>query len=89
MANTLLESASIGRPIITSNIHGCMEAVVDGKSGYLAKVEDKEDLYRKIKKFIELPYDKKVSMGKSARKHMEDSFDKNKVVAETMKIVIG
>lgn len=89
MANTLLESASVGRPIITSNIHGCMESVVDGKSGYLASVRDKEDLYFKMKKFIELPYDEKVKMGKAARKHMEENFDKNDVVDETIKVVIG
>ena len=87
MANTLLESASIGRPIITSNIHGCMESIIDGKSGYLANVCDKEDLYLKMKKFIELPYDEKVEMGKVARKHMEDNFDKKAVVAETIKII--
>lgn len=89
MANTLLESASVGRPIITSNIHGCMESVVDGKSGYLVNVQDKEDLYLKIKKFIELPYDKKVNMGKIARKHMEENFDKNDVVDKTIKVVVG
>ena len=89
MANTLLESASVGRPIITSNIHGCMESVVDGKSGYLVNVQDKEDLYLKIKKFIELPYDEKVNMGKIARKHMEENFDKNDVVDKTIKVVVG
>lgn len=89
MANTLLESASIGRPIITSNIHGCMESIIDGKSGLLANVQDKEDLYFKIKDFIELPYEKKVEMGKFARKHMEDNFDKNNVVDETIRVIKG
>lgn len=87
MANTLLESASVGRPIITSNIHGCMESIIDGKSGLLAKVQDKEDLYLKIKEFIELPYKEKIKMSKCARKHMEDNFDKNGVVNETIKVV--
>lgn len=87
MANTLLESASVGRPIITSNIHGCMESIVDGESGYLAKVQDKNDLYYNMKKFIELPYSEKVKMGKVARKHMEDNFDKNDVVAMTINAI--
>lgn len=87
MANTLLESAAIGRPIITSNIHGCMEAVIDGKSGYLAKVQDREDLYEKLKQFIELPYEQRVDMGITARKHMEDNFDKYAVVNETISVI--
>ena len=33
MSNTLLEAASMGRPLITSKIHGCMETVNEGKSG--------------------------------------------------------
>ena len=35
MANTNLECAASGRPVITSYIHGCLEAVVEGKNGFL------------------------------------------------------
>lgn len=85
MSNTLLESCSMGRPIITSNIHGCLEAVEDGKNGFLCNVKDGEDLYCKIKKFIELPYEKRREMGSYARKFVEMNFDKNDVVDRTVK----
>lgn len=84
MSNTLLESCSMGRPIITSNIHGCLEAVEDGKNGYLCNVKDGEDLYCKIKQFIELPYEKRREMGNYARKFVEMNFDKNDVVDKTI-----
>lgn len=84
MSNTLLESAAMGRPLIASNIHGCMEAIIDGKSGFLCNVKDSEDLYLKITQFIELSYIKKIKMGKASRKHMEDVFDKRKVVEMTL-----
>ena len=84
MSNTLLESCSMGRPIITSNIHGCLEAVEDGKNGYLCNVKDGEDLYCKIKQFIELPYEKRREMGRYARKFVEINFDKNDVVDKTI-----
>ena len=45
MANTNLESAAMGRPVITSNIPGCKEAVIDEWSGFLCNVKDSEDLY--------------------------------------------
>ncbi len=83
MANTLLEAGSMGRPLITTNIHGCKEAIKD--NGYLCNAMDKEDLYKKIKKFIELDYKKKVNMSLNSRKHIEKIFDKRKVVKETMK----
>lgn len=84
MANTLLESAAMGRPIITSNIHGCKEAVVDKKTGYLVKVKDTEDLYDKIKQFIELPTDSKRNMGYLSREHVAKMFDKREIVKKTV-----
>lgn len=84
MANTNLECGAMGRPIITSNIHGCLEAVVDGKTGYLVEKKNANDLYEKIKRFIELPYDEKVKMGQASHDHIAEVFDKNKVVKNTV-----
>ncbi len=84
MANTNLECAASGRPVITSNIHGCLEAVEDGVSGYLAKVKDADDLYVKMKQFSELDSAMRKTMGLAGRKHMEMVFDKKKVVSETV-----
>lgn len=83
MANTLLESASMGRPLITSNIHGCKEAV--NNNGYLCNVQDSNDLYIKIKEFINLSYEDKKQLGINSRKHIEEVFDKKKVVEETIR----
>lgn len=85
MANTNLESAAMGRPIITSNIHGCLEAVVENKNGYLCERKNANSLYECLKKFIELPYEEKVEMGRQSRIHMEEVFDKKKVVNNTVK----
>jgi glycosyltransferase involved in cell wall biosynthesis len=84
MANTNLECAAMGRPIITSNIHGCLEAVIDGESGLLCERKDINSLYRVMKTFIEIPYAKKKQMGINGRRHVESIFDKKKVVAETI-----
>lgn len=82
MANTLLEAASMGRPLITSNIHGCKEAVDD--NGYLVNVKDVDDLYMKLKQFIELSYEDKVNMANNSRLRIERVFDKKKVVMRTI-----
>ena len=88
MANTNLESASMGRPIITSNIHGCLEAVENGKSGYLVRSGDTNDLYTYLKKFIKLSYKEKKEMGINGRKYMEQNFDKTKIVNKTIKVLL-
>ena len=84
MANTNLESAASGRPIITSNIHGCLEAVIENKSGFLVEKKNAEELYLAMKKFACLPYEERLKMGVLARKHMENVFDKKIVVKDTI-----
>lgn len=84
MANTNLECAAMGRPVITSNIHGCLEAVSEGVSGFLCQRQDADDLYQVMKKFSMLSYDERKDMGLAGRKRMEDIFDKKKVVEETV-----
>ncbi|OLR59209.1 glycosyl transferase [Anaerostipes sp. 494a] len=84
MANTLLEAGAMGRPLITSRIHGCMEAVEDGKNGYLVNIRDAKDLELKLKDFIETEYKTKKRMGQASRKRMETVFDKKIVVRKTM-----
>lgn len=84
MANTNLECASSGRPIITSNIPGCKEAVVNG-SGLLCEPKDADSLYEAMKKMTLISREDREQMGLAGRKHMEDVFDKKKVVADTIK----
>ncbi len=83
MANTNLECAASGRPVITSNIHGCLEAVIDGKSGFLCEKQNAGSLCSAMKKFVGLSYDQKRAMGIEGRKHMEAVFDKRAVVSDT------
>lgn len=84
MANTLLEAGAMGRPLITSRIHGCMEAVEEGKNGWLVNVKDARELEWQMKKFVELPWEEKKKMGQASRKIMEEKFKKEIVVEKTM-----
>ena len=84
MANTNLECAASGRPVITSRIHGCMEAVEDGVTGFLCEKKDEDGLYRVMKRFAGLSQEERRVMGLSGRKRMEAIFDKRQVVRETI-----
>ncbi len=84
MANTNLECAASGRPVITSNIHGCLEAVEDGITGFLCEKQNADDLYRVMKKFTALTHEKRKVMGLAGRKRMEAQFDKRLVVDRTI-----
>ena len=85
MANTNLECAAMGRPLITSNIHGCKEAVAEGVSGLLCEPKNADSLYEAMKAFLSLGREERMAMGRAGRRHMEEVFDKKKVVSETLK----
>lgn len=84
MANTNLECAASGRPVITTRIHGCMEAVEDGVTGFLCEKKNEDDLYRVMKRFAGLSREERRVMGLAGRKRMEAIFDKKQVVRETV-----
>ena len=84
MANVLLEGAAMGRVLITSDIYGCKEAVVEGVNGWTCKVKDSGALYEKMRDFVEMDFDEKVKMGREGRRYMEEIFGKDKVVKETV-----
>ena len=85
MSNVLLEAAASGRPLITSDIPGCREAVEDGNSGYLCPAKDANALYRAMQRFMELSVEQRSEMGCRGRERMEQQFSKTAVVAETIK----
>lgn len=84
MANTNLECAAMARPLITSDIPGCREAVT-AESGILCKPQDTQSLYQAMKSFLALPRQAREAMGIAGRQHMEAVFDKKRVVEMTMK----
>jgi N,N'-diacetylbacillosaminyl-diphospho-undecaprenol alpha-1,3-N-acetylgalactosaminyltransferase len=49
MPRTLLEAASLGKPIVTTDTVGCKEVVEDGLNGFLVPVKDAKALAKRIK----------------------------------------
>ena len=89
MANTNLEAAAMGRPVITSNIPGCREAVIDGVSGYLCEPKDVESLHHTMHTMMGIDRNQREGLGKMGRKNMERFFDKTRIVNQTIDIMFG
>ena len=85
MSNVLLEAAATGRPLITSDIPGCREAVEDGNTGFLVQVKNSESLYEAMKKVLKMSAEEREAMGNAGHEKMEREFRKEMVVAETIK----
>lgn len=88
MSNVLLEAAAIGRPLITSDIPGCREAVKQGVSGLLCPVKDRNALLHAMEDFLKLSKEERKIMGRAGRKYMEEQYDKEKVVKKTCRTII-
>jgi len=80
LPKSLLEAASMGRPIISTNVTGCREIVFEGKNGFLCNPRDSKDLYHKTIEFITLSYNDKKKLGINGRKIMKKSFDEKKII---------
>lgn len=89
LSNVLLEAAAIGRPVITSDIHGCKEAVNNSETGLLCRVKDAEDLYQKMLKMANLSRQEREAMGLAARRKVEQEFEKNMVVKKTIEAILA
>lgn len=74
MSNVLLEAAATGRPLITSDVPGCREAVEDGVSGYICPAKDADALYDAMQRFVELPESWRAEMGRRGRERMEKRY---------------
>ncbi len=79
-ANVLLESASMGRPLIASKIPGCMEIIDDGVTGYLCEPKDAKSLEDAIRKFIRLSHEERKDMGVLGRLKMEREYDRKIII---------
>lgn len=80
----LIESASCGRPLITTGISGCRDIVINDYNGFTIPVDDSEALAKAIKKLL-LSYPMRVSFGKNGRKLVEDLFSQKIVLEKTIK----
>ena len=89
MSNVLLEASATARPVITSDIYGCREAVDEGVTGFLCRVKDADSLYEQMKKMALLSREEREQMGLAARKKMERQFDKQIVVQNTIDAVFS
>jgi glycosyltransferase involved in cell wall biosynthesis len=86
-SNTLLEAASMAKPVITTNTTGCKEIVTDNITGFLCRVKDEYDLAAKMEQMILLPENERNKMGEKARIKIIKEYDKQIVIDAYLKAI--
>ena len=82
------EAMAVGRAVITTDVVGCRETVIDGVNGFLVPPYNSDALAQKMMYFVENP-EMIVQMGIESRKIAEEKFDINKQNKKLANIVVG
>ena len=73
LSKSLLEASAMNLPIITTNVPGCNDIIINNYSGLLISVKDENNLKNAIKKFLD-NQDLAISYGINARKIVKKKF---------------
>jgi glycosyltransferase involved in cell wall biosynthesis len=81
----LIEAAAVGRPVVTTDVAGCRDAIYNGITGVLVPPKDSNALAEEIKKLIVSP-ETCHKMGMEGRKMAEDRFDEKITIERHLSI---
>lgn len=85
LSRTLLEAAACGRPVVTTDVPGCREAVRHGESGLLIAARDPAALAQAIAYLLNNPAIAR-EMGSRGREIVEREFASEVVVSQTLAV---
>ena len=78
---SLLEGASMSKPLIAADTAGCREIVEQGRNGFLVPVKDTDKLAEAMETFYHLSPADRMALGAEARKTVTERFSMEKVHA--------
>ncbi len=81
---TVLEAMAMGRPILTTDVPGCRETVVEGRNGFLIPARDSDALAQKMEWFIQNEPEI-ARMGTESYKICLEKFQVEKINEEMLK----
>jgi len=84
---SVLEAMATKRAIITTDVPGCRETVIDGFNGYLVPPRDSKSLASAMIKLIEQEEDETKRMASNSYKLVENLYDVKKVNQSIIKII--
>jgi len=87
LSRSLLEAASMAKPIVTTDVPGCKDIIDDGVNGYLCKVKDSNSLADAMLKMLELSDSQREEMGKKGREKVMHEFSDDVIITKYSSII--
>ena len=79
-ARTLLEAASMAKPIVATDVPGCNNVVINGENGLLCKVKDTKSLASELRKMALSDESTLKYYAENSRKKAMEEFDESLVI---------
>ena len=73
ISNTILEAMATGLPVIATDVGGNSELVIEGETGTLVPVNEREKMSSAMKYYLDQP-ERIEQQGRAARTRIENSF---------------
>jgi glycosyltransferase involved in cell wall biosynthesis len=74
LSRVLLEAASMSKPVVTTDVPGCNDVIIDGLNGYLCKSKDQNELFKVMFKMYITNKEERIIMGENSRKYIIEKF---------------
>jgi glycosyltransferase involved in cell wall biosynthesis len=84
--NVVLEASAMEIPVITTDAIGCVDSVVDGRTGFIVPQRNVEKLKEKMLLLLHDPEMRK-AMGRRARERVAADFDADTIADELMYLI--
>lgn len=85
LPKSLIEAASCGRAIVTTDTPGCRDAIIPNKTGILVPIKEAKPLAEALQKLIE-DKDLRIAMGTAGRILAEKEFAIDKIIKQHLDI---
>ena len=85
MPMVLQEAAASGLPIVTTNVVGCRESIINNKTGFLVEPKNVDDLVEKLTLLIKSKFLRK-KFGNEGTKFAIKNFNEKKIIKQNIKL---
>jgi glycosyltransferase involved in cell wall biosynthesis len=86
MPRSIIEAMAMECAVVTTNIRGCREEVIDGETGFLVDIRDSNSIKEKLRLLLDNK-DMLSEMKTKGRKRAEDFYDEKRVVRLQINII--
>lgn len=87
LSTILIEAASMGKPLIATDVPGCREVVNNEFNGFLCKERSVNELAKKMEMMMLLDKENIARMTINSRKIAEEKFNKDLIVKKQMNLI--